>query len=117
MERLTESNLLQDLSKDNSTSTWLAENVLHPFINGTGAVQIYNNFAKEKVGPAYVPAAKTLSTDWAVHTLASASGAAVTYAVVGKVAGAGMGALSSNLGLEGTAAKFMSSQAAANMVG
>lgn len=117
MERLTESNLLQDLSKDHSASAWLAENVLHPFINGTGAVQIYNNFAKEKVGPAYVAPAKTLSTEWAVHTLASASGAALTYAVVGKAAGMGMGALSSKLGLEGTAANFMNSQAAANIVG
>lgn len=117
MERLTESNLLKNGEQDPRSSGWLADNVLHPFVNGTGVVQIYNNFAKEKVQPAYVAPAETLSTNWAVHSLSSAAGAVLTYALVGKATGAGLGYVGTKFGVEGTAAKILASQATANIVG
>jgi hypothetical protein len=118
MERLTESSLLQE-QKDPNASGWFADNVLHPFMNGTGAAQIYNNFVSDehKVAQAYVPQAKTLSGEWAIHSLASASGAVLTYAAVGKAAHVGLGAISNAAGLEGTAAKVLTSATTAQIVG
>ena len=117
MERLTESSLLAQ-EKDPRASDWLTDNVWHPFVNGTGVKQLYNNFAseKEKAAPGYVPEAKTLSTDWVIHSLASAGGAVLTYAVAGKVAGVGMNAIGSRLG-EGTLANVLTNQTAAQIVG
>ena len=117
MERLTESNLVKQEEHDPRSSGWLADNVLHPFVNGTGVIQLYNNFAKEKVQPAYVAPAETLSTNWAIHSLSGAAGAVVTYALVGKATGKGLETLGTTLGVEGTAAKILSSQATANIVG
>ncbi len=117
MERLTESNLLQNSETDPRSQGFLIDDVLNPFVNGTGVIQIYNNFVDEKVEPAYVSHAKTLSGKWALHTLASAGGAVLTYALAGKATGMGLGAVSTGLGLEGTAAKVLSSHITANIVG
>jgi phosphatidylserine/phosphatidylglycerophosphate/cardiolipin synthase-like enzyme len=119
MERLTESGLLADSHADPRASSWFTDNVLHPFMNGTGVAQLYNNFASEsnKIAPAYVPEAKTLSSEWAVHSLASASGAVVTYALAGKAAGMGLKAIGSAAGLEGAAEKVLSSATTAQITG
>ncbi|MBX9724682.1 MAG: hypothetical protein K2X81_24975, partial [Candidatus Obscuribacterales bacterium] len=119
MERLTESDLLAGSAKDPNASSWFVDNVLHPFENGTGVAQIYNNFVSEKnkVAPAYVPEAKTLSSEWAVHTLASGAGAVLTYAVAGKAANMGLGAISNAAGFEGAAAKALSSMTTGQIVG
>jgi phosphatidylserine/phosphatidylglycerophosphate/cardiolipin synthase-like enzyme len=118
MERLTESSLLAD-GHDPQASGWFTDNVLHPFENGTGLAQIYNNFVSDdkKIAPAYVPQAKTLSTDWAIHTLSSATGAVLTYAAVGKATNMGLSAISSAAGLEGAAARTLTSMSTANIVG
>lgn len=116
MERLTESSLLASEQKDPRASGWLTDNVWHPFVNGTGVKQVYNNFASEKLAPDYVPEAKTLSTDWVVHSLASAGGAVLTYAVAGKVAGMGLSAVGSRIG-EGTLANVLSNQTTAQIMG
>lgn len=120
MERLTESDLLADSNKsDPRASGWFVDNILHPFENGTGVAQIYNNFVSDnnKVAPAFVPETKTLSKDWAVHTLASASGAVLTYALAGKATNMGFSAISSAAGLEGAAAKALTSVTTAQIVG
>jgi len=119
MERLTESSLLTTKQEDPQASAWLIDNVLHPFENGTGAAQLYNNFVsdKNKVGPQYVPEAKTLSLDWGVHTLASASGAVLTYALAGKVAGAALGAVAEKAGIEGTAGSILTSATTGQILG
>lgn len=118
MDRITQSGLLAD-SHDPNSSGWFVDNILHPFENGTGVRQIYNNFVKEEnqLTPAYVPEAKTLSSKWAVQTLASAGGAVLTYAVVGKAAHMGLGAISSAAGLEGATAKALTSMGTAQIVG
>ena len=118
MDRITQSGLLAD-SHDLNSSGWFVDNILHPFENGTGVRQIYNNFVKEdkQLAPAYVPETKTLSTDWVVHTLASASGAVLTYALAAKATNMGLSAISSAAGLEGAAARTLNSMGTAQIVG
>ena len=114
---LSHSELVSDAAVDPRAEGWWADNVLHPFMNGTGVAQIYNNFAEKKVEPAYVAPAKTLSSDWAVQSLSSAAGAVLTYTVVGKAAGFGLNKLGSSLGLQGGAARFLASETTAQIVG
>ncbi|MBX9688809.1 MAG: isoamylase [Candidatus Obscuribacterales bacterium] len=114
---MTSSDLLKEQKSDPRSEGWLADNVWHPFLNGTGAVQIYNNFTSNKLEPAYVAPAKTFSGDWAAQSLASAGGAILTYTVVGKAAGFGLNKLGSGLGLEGGAARFLASESTAQIVG
>lgn len=113
---LTQSQLL-DHEIDPRSQGWLADNLWHPFVNGTGVTQIYNNFAKEKIEPAYVPQSDTFSSRWVVHSLASAGGAVLTYALAGKAAGMGLGFAGSKLGLEGAAANILTNQTTAQIVG
>jgi hypothetical protein len=102
---------------DQRSQGFLIDDVLHPFINGTGAAQIFNNFAARKVEPEYVPAARTLSGEWAVQNLSSAAGAVLTYTVAGKAAGFGLDKIGTGLGLQGGAARFLASDATAQIVG
>lgn len=113
---LTQSALISK-DTDPRSEGWLADNVWHPFINGTGAAQIYNNFASNKIEPAYVAPAKTLSSDWAVQSLASAGGAILTYTLVGKAAGFGLNKLGTELGVQGAAARFLASDSTAQIMG
>ncbi len=114
---LTQSDDLSAKQTDPHSEGWLADNIWHPFVNGTGVKQIYNNFAKEKLQAEYVPEAKTFSADWAVQSLASAGGAILTYSVVGKVAGMGLASAGENLGLQGSAARFLASDTTAQILG
>lgn len=114
MDRLTVSETLAESNRD---SSWLVDNVFHPFMNGTGVTQICNNFREEKLEPWHVPHADTFSKDWAAQTLASASGAVVTYAVVGKLTGVGLTKLGAQIGLEGGAARFINHHATGQILG
>jgi isoamylase len=100
-------------------SGWFADNVLDPFIHGTGVVQVYNTFAadKNKIALPETHEAKTFTADWAVQGLAGAAGAIIPYVVAGKVMGSGMRALGGELGLQGGAARFMASESAAQIMG
>lgn len=113
---LTRSELLSE-ARDPRSQDWVSDNVLHPFANGTGLRQIYNNFASEKLEPAYVAPAKTLSTDWLVQNLSSAAGAVLTYSIVGKATGMGLTKLGESLGVQGGAARFLASETAAQILG
>lgn len=117
MERLSFAPSIAEVSAQSGSSAWLTENVWHPFVNGTGVKQIYNNFVEEKLDPSYVPPADTFSKDWIVHTLASTTGALLTYAAVGKATGMGLSAISSRFGIEGAAAKFLTSNATGQILG
>ncbi len=114
---LSRSELLADHTTDPRSEGWLADNVWHPFVNGTGVTQIYNNFASKKIEPAYVAPAKTLSTDWAVQSIASAGGAILTYSLVGKASGMGLSFAGEKLGVQGAAARFLASGTTAQIVG
>ncbi|HEY9714324.1 MAG TPA: hypothetical protein V6C72_12715, partial [Chroococcales cyanobacterium] len=96
---------------------WLADNVIHPFVNGTGLVQIYDTLAGKAAEPENVPHAKTFSADWCVQSLSSAAGAILPLVVAGKLTGMGMQAIGSEMGLTGTAAKIMASDTAAQIAG
>lgn len=119
MDRITQSSLLADSQPNPQSSGWFVDNILHPFENGTGVAQIYNNFVKDenKIAPAYVPEAKTLSTEWLAHTLSSAGGAVLTYAVAAKATNMGLSRISSAAGLEGNAAKVLTSMTTAQIAG
>lgn len=115
---LSRSELISDKHHaDPRSEGWWTDNVWHPFVNGTGVTQIYNNFTEKKVEPAYVAPAKTLSTDWAVQSLASAGGAILTYTIAGKAAGFGLERLGSSMGLQGASARFLSNETTAQIVG
>ncbi|MBY0550773.1 MAG: hypothetical protein K2W95_26070 [Candidatus Obscuribacterales bacterium] len=114
MERLTISSAL---AESDSQSNWASENLLHPFLNGTGVNQLVNNFRAEKQENWHVPHAEAFSRDWAAQTLASAGGAVLTYAVAGKATGMGLASLGAKIGLEGGAARFMNSHITGQVVG
>ncbi|HEY9677137.1 MAG TPA: glycogen debranching protein GlgX [Drouetiella sp.] len=101
------------------SNSWLSENVLDPFIHGTGVVQVYNTFASEqgKIQAPEYHQAKTFTADWAVQSLSSAAGAVIPYVVVGKVMGAGMRRVGTELGLQGGAARLLANESAAQILG
>lgn len=113
---LTQSSLVADQGDSRSRGKFM-DDVLHPFINGTGVVQIYNNFAASKVEPEYVPPARTLSGEWAVQNLSSAAGAILTYTLAGKATGYGLNKIGSGFGIQGPAARFLASEATAQIAG
>jgi hypothetical protein len=95
----------------------LADNVLKPFANGTGLIQVYDTIADKPVSTYSVKAAPTFSGNWCAQTISGAAGAIIPYVVAGKVTGMGMRALGENLGLEGGAARFMASDTIAQIGG
>ena len=113
---LTQSDLVA-VKNDPRSEGWLADNVFHPFVNGTGLRQIYNNFAEKKLEPAYVAPAELLSRDWAVQSLSTAAGAILTYTLVGEAAGAGLKTVGAKLGVQGKAAAFLASGSTAQIAG
>jgi isoamylase len=106
-------------STQHDSSSWFANNVLDPFIHGTGVVQVYNTFAdkKDQITLPETHQAKTFSVDWAVQSLSGAAGAIIPYVIAGKVMGSGMRALGGELGLQGGAARLMASESAAQILG
>lgn len=116
-ERLTELTHADLLEKEPENSHWLADNVWHPFANGTGLIQVYDTIANKPLDTYKVPQAQTFSTDWCVQALSSAAGAIVPYVAAGKLAGVGMRAAGEKLGLQGTAARIMASDNIAQIAG
>jgi hypothetical protein len=96
---------------------WLADNVLHPFVNGTGLVRLYDTIANKPAENYHVPAAKTFSLDWGVQSVSSAAGAILPYVVAGKLTGMGMRAVGEELGLTGASARIMANQSLAQIGG
>jgi glycogen operon protein len=116
---LTETKNPPEAASQHDSSSWFANNVLDPFIHGTGVVQVYNTFAsdKDKIALPQTHEAKTFTADWAVQSLAGVAGAIIPYVVAGKVMGSGMKALGGELGLQGGAGRFMASGSAAQIFG
>jgi glycogen operon protein len=102
---------------DESAGSWLAENVWHPFANGTGAVQVYNTFASKPVETYKDQPAKTFSLDWCVQNLSSTAGAIIPYVIAAKCAGGVMRAAGEGAEMQGFAGRFMASEAVAQVVG
>jgi len=113
---LSRSELL-DHHADTHAESWLAENVWHPFVNGTGVKQIINTVSNEQLLPEHVPQVATFSTDWAAQTLLSAGGAVLSYALAGKLAGAALVGIGAKLELEGAFARFVTSNTTAQISG
>ncbi len=96
---------------------WLADNVLHPFVNGTGVVRLYDTIADKPAENLHVPIAQSFSPDWCVQSLSSAAGAILPYVIAGKVTGMGMRAVGEELGLTGASARLMTSESLAQIGG
>jgi hypothetical protein len=96
---------------------WLADNVLHPFINGTGVVRLYDTIANKPAENYHVPVAHSFSPDWCVQSLSSAAGAILPYVIAGKVTGMGMRALGEELSLTGASARLMTNESLAQIGG
>jgi isoamylase len=104
--------------------SWAAEhvwspvqrNVLNPMINGTGVVQIYNNFAPEEVAP--LPVAESHNVvQSGVQIISEATGAIGVYVLAGKLVGCGSTRMAQTLGLTGRAATMVANESAAQIVG
>src|ERR1700733_7541429 len=63
------------------SDSWLTDNVFHPFVNGTGVIQIYDTIANKEAKPLSVEAAKPFTLDWGVQALSGAAGAIIPYVV------------------------------------
>ncbi|MBX9723405.1 MAG: hypothetical protein K2X81_18515, partial [Candidatus Obscuribacterales bacterium] len=100
-----------------NNDNWLADNVFHPFANGTGLIQVYDSLANKELDTYHVPAAKTFSSDWCVQAVSSAAGAIIPYVAAGKLAGMGMRAAGEQLALSGAAARFMTNESVAQIAG
>lgn len=111
-EKHASSLLVQDES-----GNWVKENVVNPFINGTGVIQLYNNFVSEKKEPLKVEQARMLSANWAVQSISSAAGAILPYALAGKAAGFALESAGNKLGLQGAAGRFFASETTAQVLG
>ena len=107
----------RDKSDNNQSDGWLAENVLKPFANGTGLIQVYDTIADKPVSTYHLQTASTFSGNWCAQTISGAAGALIPYVVAGKVTGLGLRAMGENLGLTGGAARFMASDAIAQIGG
>ncbi len=114
LKELTHASLLE---KEQDNSHWLADNVFHPFANGTGLIQIYDTVAGKPLDIYKVPQADTFSTDWCVQALSSAAGAIAPFVAAGKLAGVGMRTVGESMGLQGTAARIMASENIAQIAG
>src|SRR5580704_7568904 len=90
---------------------WLEDNVLVPAVNGSGLLQIYNNFTSK---PIELHQEKGC---WAVQTLSSAAGAILPMVVAGKILGSGMRAAGEGFGVTGAEARFLASESAAQILG
>lgn len=116
MDRIFGELKLDQASHQNSDG-WLADNVWHPFANGTGLQQIYATVADKPLDLYKVPEAKTFSTNWCVQALSSAAGAIIPYVIAGKLTGMGMQAVGERIGVEGVAAKVLASESVAQIAG
>lgn len=96
---------------------WLADNVLKPFANGTGLIQVYDTLANKPVDTYHVPTAPTFSANWCVQSVSGAAGAIVPFVIAGKATGLGMRALGEGLSLQGGAARLMASESVAQIGG
>lgn len=101
------------------SSSWLDNNVVDPFIHGTGVAQVYNTFAPEK-GQIHLreyQQAKLFTGDWAVQSLSGAAGAIIPYVLAGKAVGAGMRAAGVKLGVQGSVGRVLASESVAQIAG
>jgi hypothetical protein len=101
----------------NDSSAWLAKNVIDQFMDGTGAVQVYNTLAKARIKTSPVDHAPMFSADWAVQNISSTAGALTSFVVAGKFAGAGLRAIGEELAAKGAAARVLSSEGTAQVLG
>ena len=101
---------------EKTDSSWLAGHVLNPFINGTGAIQLANNF--RETPQAELEVAQTSNkVDWAIETLSSTAGAIIPYAIAAKVLHVGARQVGSALKLEAGAARIINSESLSQIAG
>ncbi|CAN5662085.1 hypothetical protein BH10CYA1_BH10CYA1_51690 [soil metagenome] len=96
---------------------WLADNVLHPFVNGTGLVRVYDTIVDKPAEIYHIPVAKTFSADWCAQSLSGAAGAILPFVIAGKVTGMGMRAVGEEMRLTGASARMMTSESLAQIGG
>ena len=71
----------------NAEQSWLTGNVVDPFVNGTGLLQVYDTLAGKPAEALPVADARAGSGAWVAQTVAGAAGAIIPYALAGKAAG------------------------------
>ena len=96
---------------------WLISNVLHPFANGTGVIQIYDTIADKPLDLYKVPQAKTFSTDWCAQALSSAAGAVVPFVIAGHLTGSAMQSVGSRFAAESITARVLNNHSLAQIAG
>ncbi len=113
---------------DSGIAEWLRYNALHPAAN-SGVIEPYNavaNMARfvsfrqiepPKMSPLPVPEAKAMSRQWMIQHMSSGLAMALPYAMSGKLAGAGLRSIGSNMGLGGNLGLLARSHSAASILG
>jgi hypothetical protein len=97
-----------------NSSEWLKDNVVNPFITGTGVRQIAETFTGQHYEPR--PNKKEHKPfETAVQTVSSTLGAIAPYIVLGKFAHGRLGALAERQQMKGLAGSLLRSETAANL--
>lgn len=105
------------LLQSETTAQWWRENVLNAMLNGSGVVQVYNNFVEKPVALPEVPQAETFTRDWAVHTLAEVGGAILPYLAAGKMVGCGLKATATKFEFTGFTNKVFANEGVSMVLG
>jgi isoamylase len=104
-------------SKESDSDSWLADNVLHPFVNGTGVLQIYDTIANKEAEPLKVEKVSPFTLDWGVQAICGAAGAILPYVVAAKLTGGGLTAIGDKIGAQGVAGRLCASEMGAQVLG
>lgn len=102
--------------QDSNTEShgWFRENVLNPFINGTGVRQIKDTFTGEDYKPLQTGKQDSLVNN-AVQTVSEVAGGLAPYIVLGKASHSLMGSVAEARQMTGLANTLMRSEAVANV--
>jgi glycogen operon protein len=102
------------IEANTEASGWLTDNVLHPFINGTGVRQVVDTITNTEYKPLYQAKPETF-VETATQTVSSVAGTIVPYIALGKIAHGELAGVAEKFEIEGTVGKVLRNEAAANI--
>ena len=104
----------QPHDQNNESQGWFRDNVLNPFINGTGVRQVADTFTNTDFKPLHTATDAGIVNN-AVQTVSSVVGSLAPYIVLGKVTHGVLGKVVDQREITGLASTVMKSEAVANV--
>jgi isoamylase len=95
-------------------SGWFTDNVLHPFINGSGVRQVVDTITDTDYKPLYQAEPENI-LETATQTVSSVAGTIVPYIALGKIAHGGLKGVAERFEIEGAAGTILRNEAGANI--